>query len=85
MVELSIEQHEAIVSGGKEPVRAYDPATNHEYVILRAELFDRVKSLLLDDDWAQDAYTAAMPALAREGWDDPRMSVYDAMDPRKTP
>ncbi len=85
MVEISSAQHDAIESSGKAPIRAVDPATQDEYVIIRAEIFDRIKSLVLDDDWPTDAYAAAMAVFARDGWDDPRMDVYDAMDPREKP
>ena len=34
-------------------------------------------------DWATDAYLAALEVLAHDGWDDPRMGVYDTLDPRK--
>jgi hypothetical protein len=86
MIELTREQHEALARPGPEPVRAIDPATSAEYVILRAEVYDRFKSLLsADGDWGEGAYAAAMEAFARDGWDDPRMDVYDQLDPRRRP
>jgi hypothetical protein len=86
MIELTAEQHRAIASNGKDPVRAVDPATKAEYVLVPALVYDRIKSLLSEDaDWQEDAYAATMEVFARDGWDDPRMDVYDALDPRKTP
>jgi len=42
----------------------------------------RELEVLLAEDWAQDAYTEAVQVFAREGWDDPRMDVYNALDPQ---
>ena len=36
-----------------------------------------------DEDWAAYAYRAALEVFARDGWDDPEMDVYDALDPRR--
>jgi hypothetical protein len=84
MIELTSEQHQSLASNGKGPVRVVDPATKAEYVLLRTEVYDRIKSILPDDpDWQETTYTSAMEVFAREGWDDPRMDVYDALDPRK--
>ena len=84
MIELTNEQHQALEQHGAEPVRAIDPATNAEYVLLRAELYDRLKALLSEDaEWSEGAYAAAMEIFARDGWDDPRMDTYDLLDPRR--
>jgi hypothetical protein len=86
MIELTPEQHQTLASSGPEPVRAIDPATNAEYVLVRREVYDRLKTLLSEDEqWLRDAYPAAMEVFARDGWDDPRMDVYNALDPRRQP
>lgn len=86
MVELTAEQHQALIANGPDPVRAVDPATKDEYVLLRAEIYERIKGLIGDDqDWLDAAYRASMEVFARDGWDDPNMDVYDSLDPRKTP
>jgi hypothetical protein len=85
MLELTAEQHQAIAANGAQPVRAIDPATQTEYVLLRAEIYDRIKNLVsADADWLEGAYLASMEVFAKDGWDDPRMDVYDALDPRKS-
>ena len=84
MIELTQEQHQALTLQREEPIRAIDPATSAEYVLLRAELYDRLRSLLsVDKGWFDGAYTAAMKVFARDGWDDPRMDVYNDLDPRR--
>lgn len=86
MLELTADQHQTILANDSQPVRAIDPATQAEYVLLRAEVYDRIKNLISDDGgWLEGAYLASMEAFARDGWDDPRMDVYDAMDPRRDP
>jgi hypothetical protein len=83
MIELTQEQR-TLLEQGPGPVRAVDPTTRAEYVLVRAELYERLRSLLSDEqDWARDAYPAALEVFAREGWDDPRMDAYDALDPRR--
>ena len=52
---------------------------------VRAEVYDRLNALLSDDgDWLAGAYSAAMDVFARDGWNDPRMNVYDALGLLKT-
>jgi hypothetical protein len=84
MIKLTQEQHLTLSQLGAGPVRAIDPATNVEYVLVRAEIYERLKTLIADDrDWVRDGYTTAMEVFARDGWDDPRMDVYDSLDPRQ--
>ena len=85
MIEITEEQHQALEKNGTEPVRAIDRATSAEYVLLRAEVYDRIKRFLSEDEWAESAYAASMEVFARDGWDDPRMDVYNALDPRRQP
>jgi hypothetical protein len=83
MIELTDEQHQALEQNAAEPVRAIDRATSAEYVLVRADVYDRIKMLLSTEEWAEGAYTAPMEVFARNGWDDPAMDVYNALDPRR--
>jgi hypothetical protein len=47
MIELTAEQRQALQ--GDTPLRLVDPSTNATYVLLRAEVYDRLKGLLEDD------------------------------------
>ena len=51
-----------------------------EYVVVRSEVFDRVKDLL-DPDQEE---LRAMPARSAEGngWDEPGMEAYDSYPPK---
>jgi hypothetical protein len=78
MIELTPDQRRELAS--TEP-RVHDSQTGQTYVLVRAEVYERLKGLLEDGDWPRDAYRAAMEVFARDGWDDPRMDVYDARPP----
>lgn len=77
MIELTQEQQRCLETA--EPVIP----TNTTYLLVRADLYERIKALLHDEGWTRDAYPAAMEVFARDGWDDPRMDVYDELDPRR--
>ena len=86
MIELSVEQHQSLTTNSGEPPRAHDPVTDTEYVLVRSEVYDRIKTLIADDkEWPRDAYAAAMQVFAADGWNDPRMDVYDTLDSRNSP
>lgn len=81
MLQLTEQQKLELRKGNN--VRVSDPDTHEEFVVVRADVFERIKSLL-QDDWSEDAYRAALEVFARDGWDDPRMDVYDHLDPRRS-
>ena len=81
MIELTQEQRRELRQA--EPT-AVDPETRDAYVLVRKDLYDRMKGLLLgNEEWIEGAYAAAIEVFARDGWDDPRMDVYDSLDPRQ--
>ena len=77
MIELTQEQRYKL-----ETAESVVP-TNTLYVLVREDLFERIQGLLGDEDWTRDAYQATMEAFGRDGWNDPRMDVYDELDPRR--
>ena len=79
MIELTEQQRQELKN--PEP-RARDPETGETYVLVRAEAYERLKGML-GEDWSQGAYRAAMEVFAQDGWDNPRMDVYDELDPRR--
>jgi hypothetical protein len=76
MLELTREQHEAL-GNGTEAVSAIDPATNTEYVVIRKDVYERLKELLYDDSpWTDEEMDAlAWEAGQHAGWGD--MDEYD--------
>jgi hypothetical protein len=70
---LSAEHQIALQQG--ESVRVVEKATQMPCVVVRADVFDRIKRLLRDFD-PRDAY-AALDEVMQEDWSDPRMAEYD--------
>jgi hypothetical protein len=60
------------------PVRLVDERTNAEYVLLRAEVYQRVRALFEEVPVTVSEQAALLRAAGtRAGWDDPEMDVYD--------
>jgi hypothetical protein len=75
MIELTPQQHEAL-AGGDILVR--DAVTNETYVLIRREVFERMKQRAGYDDspWTdEEMELLAWEAGAMAGWDD--MGEYD--------
>ena len=76
-VELTEEQQRAVAQA--TPPRVVDPTTNIAYVLVRADVYERLRTVLGDDFHVPDAYPALDRAFA-EGWADPKMDDYDHYD-----
>jgi hypothetical protein len=73
-IELTEQQHEALSRNGAEPVRAIDPSTNVEYVLLPAEMYERLKFLLRED--MPDAAALMNEVMAEDDANDPYLESY---------
>ncbi|HZY85882.1 MAG TPA: hypothetical protein VFE78_13690 [Gemmataceae bacterium] len=62
MIDLTEEQRQELDK--PEPVRLRDPQTNEAYVLVRADVYERMRAVI-------DGYTR------RAGWDDPELDVYE--------
>lgn len=74
MIELTPDQRRALQ--GMEVPRVADPDTHQTYVLVREEVYERLKGLLGDDFHPSEAYPAIDRAFAAN-WDDPKMDDYD--------
>ncbi len=74
---LSLDQQQALEKG--EPVRTVEPTTALECVILRADVFDRLKTFVYNDGPLSEAERLAAIQYAgqKAGWDDPELDVYE--------
>ena len=72
---LSAEQLRVVTANPDGPFGLIDPATQRKYVLLRADVYERVREVL-EGDRPPDAYRAIDRAFA-DGWDDPAMDDYD--------
>jgi len=77
---LTEEQAHAIAARPDEPVRLVDPKTDEVFVLVRAEVYERVRSLLEDDYDIRETYPAQFTSAMRAGWGDPAMDDYDNYD-----
>ncbi|MBI2823452.1 MAG: hypothetical protein HYX69_02035 [Planctomycetia bacterium] len=69
---------QAVEAARGEPVEIVDPERNQHYVLIRAEEYDRLQSVM------DEGTRFALREMGRRaGWDDPSMDAYDALDPRK--
>ena len=50
MTSLTQEQRQLVEQAGGEPVRLADAETRQEYVILRADIYDRMRHLLKEEE-----------------------------------
>jgi hypothetical protein len=78
MIELTASQQQAINEHGPQPLRVLDPTTRQEYVLLRADLFDRLKHLLLEESDLSSREVAFLIDRAMQEYDadDPSLDLY---------
>jgi len=76
MTELTTEQRQLLQQSGGQPVRLIDPDTKQQYMLVRAEVYDQLRSVQTDLD-PRDLYPALHRALRDDGWDDAQMDEYN--------
>ena len=74
MIELTQEQHEALMKNGTEPTHVIDRVTNVQYVLVRAEAYQRLKALLDDD--MPDTAALMNEMMAEDDAKDPYLESY---------
>jgi hypothetical protein len=79
MPELSPEQRHALEAAPNGPVELFDPVTNKRYVLVSAEVYQRVQALLGDEGDAVRDMSHLLVDLAPEDWED--ASNYDSPQP----
>jgi hypothetical protein len=82
-VNLTLEQKQALDNG--QAVSLLMDGT--EYVVLRKDVYEQVKRVLPYDDGPLgelERRFLLQQAGERAGWNDPEMSIYDDLDPRKS-
>jgi hypothetical protein len=69
-IDLSEEQRRALDASPEEPLRLVDPRTQQAYVLVRADLYQKLQTLLPEDDPVLDMYPL-LAELEPEDWEDP--------------
>ena len=79
--DLTPELRQALESSG-EPLELVDRQTNEHFVVIRVEIYERLKALLNLADPAAAEETAELRDWAqRSGYFDPAMDAYDSLTP----
>lgn len=81
MIELTEEQGQSL-GNDENPIVVVDPRTKKTYMLVRKEVFDRIKGLLYDDsEWtAEEQLSLLAESGMRAGWGDPGLEEYDNYD-----
>lgn len=76
---LNAEHRKALQEG--ESVSVIETGTQIECVVVRADVFNRIRKLLADFD-PRGAYPA-VDEVMKEDWNDPKMAEYDDYESRR--
>lgn len=80
MNTLSPEQRQAIESDGHVAI------DGGAYVVVKATVYDRLRSLVQTGPPSIEEQKALVAHIGKKsGWDDPRMDMYNDLDPRRKP
>jgi hypothetical protein len=81
-MELTEEQRQKIREANAESIVLTDPETKQEYVLLRADVYERLTCLVYADSPPTEEEKRRQLAESgkRAGWEDPEMDVYDDYD-----
>ena len=77
---LTPEQSQALAAHPTASLRLVDPQTDRAYVLVPAEVFERIRAVVEDDFDIRDTYAAQFQSALRAGWGDPAMDDYDNYD-----
>lgn len=83
MTTLTPELRKAVEEAGGQPIEIIDPETQRRYVLLRADVYERLNVLFEDGPLSKDERRRFLEqAGKRAGWDDPEMDIYDDLRPQ---
>ena len=85
MITLTKELQQTVQNADEQPIRLVDPRTNLEYVVLPAEIFDRVQGVFYSANplTIEEQRAMLVQVGLSVGWDDPKMDAYNELDPRR--
>jgi len=85
-IQLTSEQWADVQRQEETPVRVSVPSQATAFVLLKADVYERFKSLFEDDPVTEQEREFQLQQFGRRaGWDDPAMDIYDDLDPRRQP
>ena len=75
---LSEQQRNVLVAEPNQPVTVVDEQTQRVYYLISAEQFERLRSVLSEEDFhPSEAYPLIAKTAAEAGWADSLMDAYD--------
>jgi hypothetical protein len=75
---LTPEIRKALEDAGDQPLEIIDPETHQRYMVVRAEVFDRIQLLVGAGRLSKEEQRFLLEQAGRRaGWDDPEMDIYD--------
>ena len=78
MTTLSPEMRKAVEEAGDQPLEMFDPETHERYMLVKADVFDRLRMLLQAGGLSKEEQLFLLEQAGRRaGWDDPEMDIYD--------
>ena len=82
MIELTKELGRELKQAGGNVLDVSDPDSGQRYVIVKADIYERLTQLLYDEkDLTPDEQLRLLADSGRRaGWDDPAMGAYDNYD-----
>ncbi len=76
------EVRKALEEAGEQPLEIIDQDTKQRYVLLKADVFDRIHLLLQGGPLSKEEQRFLLEQAGRRaGWDDPEMDIYDDLAP----
>jgi len=84
MNPLSDQQRQELHAHGGAPVPVVDEQTNQLYYIISSAQFERIRALLVEEEFdAREMYPLIAKTAAEAGWSDPIMDDYDHYDEQR--
>lgn len=82
MMALTVEQREAVATARDPYLRVVDLESQTEYVLMRADIFERLNNRLFDSEpmTADEEERLFADAAKRARWDDPEFDVYNDVE-----
>ena len=74
---LTAKQLKEVADGN--PLHFTEPLVETEFVVIRADVFERVRRIFDETDLSVDETRALMWRTMRDDWNDPSMDAYDAL------
>lgn len=74
-MNLTLDQLKTVQDG--EPLRFVAPEMRQEFVVVRADVFDRVQQLFDSEDFEPGQALPLVWQAMKRDWEDPAMDAYD--------